>query len=141
MKVGIPKELYPHECRVAATPDSVQKIMKLGYEVVVETCAGEASSFADATYTEVGAVIAPDARALYAQADIVLKVRQPIQRADGTHEADLIKEGATLISFVWPAQNKELIDRLAKRKLTVLAMDAVPRITRAQKLDALSAMA
>jgi NAD(P) transhydrogenase subunit alpha len=141
MKVGIPKEIYPNECRVAATPESVQKIVKLGYEVVVEAGAGDASSFTDATYTESGATIAPDARALYAQADIVLKVRQPIARPDGTHEADLIKEGATLIGFIWPAQNKELVDRLAKRKLTVLAMDAVPRITRAQKLDALSAMA
>ncbi len=141
MKVGIPKEIYPNECRVGATPDSVQKIVKLGYEVVVETGAGDASSFADATFTEAGATIAADARALYGAADVVLKVRQPIARPDGTHEADLIKEGATLISFLWPAQNKELIDRLAKRKLTVLAMDAVPRITRAQRMDALSAMA
>jgi NAD(P) transhydrogenase subunit alpha len=141
MKVGIPKEIYPHECRVAATPDSVQKIVKLGFEVVVEAGAGDASSFADADYTEAGATIAPDARALFGAADLVLKVRQPIARADGAHEADLLKEGATLISFIWPAQNKELVERLAKRKLTVLAMDAVPRITRAQKLDALSAMA
>jgi NAD(P) transhydrogenase subunit alpha len=141
MKVGIPKEIYPNECRVAATPDSVQKIIKLGYEVVIEAGAGDASSFLDAAYTEAGAAIAPDAKAVYAQADVVLKVRQPIARPDGTHEADLIKEGATLIGFIWPAQNKDLLDRLAKRKLTVLAMDAVPRITRAQKLDALSAMA
>src|SRR4051812_38815695 len=141
MKVGIPKEIYPNECRVAATPDSVQKIVKLGFEVVVEAGAGDASSFADADYTEAGATIGPDARAVFGGADLVLKVRQPIARADGAHEADLFKEGATLISFIWPAQNKELIERLAKRKLTVLAMDAVPRITRAQKLDALSAMA
>ena len=79
--------------------------------------------------------------ALYAEADIVLKVRQPMARPGGGHEADLLKPGTTLISFIWPAQNKELLDRLAARKVTVLAMDAVPRITRAQKMDALSAMA
>ena len=140
MKVGIPKEIYPHECRVAATPDTVEKMVKLGLEVVIEAGAGEASSFADAAYIEAGARIA-DATAVFAEADLVLKVRQPTARPGGGHEADLLKPGATLISFIWPAQNKPLVDRLAARKLTVFAMDAVPRITRAQKLDALSAMA
>lgn len=140
MKVGIPKEIYPHERRVAAVPETVHKIKKLGYEVVVEAGAGDASSFADAVYIEAGATVAPNAAALYGQADVVLKVRQPIAMAGG-HEADLLKEGATLISFIWPAQNKELLDRLAARKVTVLAMDAVPRITRAQRMDALSATA
>jgi NAD(P) transhydrogenase subunit alpha len=140
MKVGIPKEVYPHERRVAAVPDTVAKICKLGYEVVVEAGAGDASSFADAVYIEAGATIAPDAAAVYGQADVVLKVRQPIATATG-HEADQLREGATLISFIWPAQNKELLDRLAARKVTVLAMDAVPRITRAQRMDALSATA
>jgi NAD(P) transhydrogenase subunit alpha len=141
MKVGIPKEIYPHERRVAATPDTVEKIVKLGLEVVVEAGAGEASAFTDAAYAEAGAGIVPNAAALYAEADIVLKVRQPIARPGGGHEADLMKPGATLISFIWPAQHKELLDRLAARKLTVLAMDAMPRITRAQRMDALSAMA
>ncbi|HEY7376564.1 MAG TPA: Re/Si-specific NAD(P)(+) transhydrogenase subunit alpha [Polyangia bacterium] len=140
MKVGIPKEIYPHECRVAATPDTVEKMVKLGLEVVVEAGAGEASSFADAAYIEAGARVV-DAKAVFGESDIVLKVRQPIGRADGSNEADLLKPGATLISFVWPAQNKPLLERLAARKLTVFGMDAVPRITRAQKLDALSAMA
>jgi NAD(P) transhydrogenase subunit alpha len=140
MKVGIPKEIYPQEMRVAATPDTVEKLVKLGLEVVVETGAGEASSFADAAYVEAGARVAA-AAAVYAEADIVFKVRQPIALAAGGHEADLLKPGATLISFIWPAQNKPLLDRLAARKVTVFAMDAVPRITRAQKLDALSAMA
>src|SRR5262249_6643904 len=95
-----------------------------------------------ATYVEAGATIAPDAAALWSSADIVLKVRQPIERAGGAgHEADLLKEGGVLISFIWPAQNKDLIERLARRKATVLAMDAIPRITRAQRMDALSAMA
>jgi alanine dehydrogenase len=131
MKVGIPKEIYPHERRVAAVPETVHKIRKLGYEVLVEAGAGDAAAFADGTYAEAGASVVPDAVALYAAADIVLKVRQPIATAGGAHEADLLKEGATLISFIWPAQNKELIDRLAARKVTVLAMDAMPRITRA----------
>src|SRR6185312_2611306 len=98
-------------------------------------------SFADAVYIEAGASIAPNAEALYAEADVILKVRQPIALAGGKHEVDLLKEGSTLISFIWPAQNKDLLDRLAARKVTVLAMDAVPRITRAQRMDALSAMA
>ncbi len=140
MKVGIPKEIYPHECRVAATPDTAEKMVKLGLEVIVEAGAGDASTFADAAYIEAGARIA-DSNAVFAEADIVLKVRQPMARAGGAHEADLLKSGSILISFIWPAQNKPLVDRLAARKITVFAMDAVPRITRAQKLDALSAMA
>jgi NAD(P) transhydrogenase subunit alpha len=141
MKVGIPKEIYPYERRVAAVPETVHKIRKLGYEVVVEAGAGDAAAVTDGTYAEAGASIAASAAELYAAADIVLKVRQPIATAGGVHEADLMKEGATLISFIWPAQHKELLERLAARKLTVLAMDAIPRISRAQKMDALSAMA
>jgi NAD(P) transhydrogenase subunit alpha len=140
MKVGIPKEIYPLEARIAATPDTVEKMVKLGLEVVVEAGAGDASTFADAAYIEAGARIA-DAAAVFGQSDIVLKVRAPMARAGGAHEADQLKPGAILISFIWPAQNKALVDRLAARKVTVFAMDAVPRITRAQKLDALSAMA
>jgi len=140
MKVGIPKEIFPLECRVAATPDTVEKMVKLGLEVIVEAGAGDASTFADAAYIEAGGRIV-DSTAVFAEADIVLKVRQPMARAGGGHEADLLKAGSILISFIWPAQNKPLIDRLAARKVTVFAMDAVPRITRAQKLDALSAMA
>jgi NAD(P) transhydrogenase subunit alpha len=139
MKVGIPKEIYPHEGRVAATPDTVEKMVKLGLAVVVEAGAGEPSSFADAAYIEAGARIV-DAAGVY-DAEIVLKVRQPIARPSGAHEADQLKPGTILISFIWPAQNKALVDKLAARKVTVFAMDAVPRITRAQKLDALSAMA
>ena len=141
MKVGIPKEITPHERRVAASPESVEKIVKLGLEVIVQAGAGEAAAFPDAAFAETGAAIVPDAKTLYAEADIVLKVRPPGPRPEGGHEADLFKPGATLISFMWPAQNKELLERLAARKLTVLAMDAVPRITRAQQMDALSAMA
>jgi NAD(P) transhydrogenase subunit alpha len=144
MKVGIPKEIYPNERRVAATPDTVQKMRKLGLEVLVEAGAGDESSFTDGAYVSAGAVIVPaDARdQVWSQADLVLKVRQPMFRPGTTvHEADLMRPGAALLSFFWPAQNKELIERMAARKLTVLAMDAVPRITRAQRMDALSAMA
>jgi len=141
MKVGIPKEIYPHESRVAAVPETVHKIRKLGFDVVVEAGAGDAATFADSTYVEAGATIASSSEALYAEADVVLKVRQPIGIPGGKHEVELLKEGATLISFVWPAQNRELLERLAARKVTALAMDAVPRITRAQRMDALSAMA
>ena len=142
MKVGIPKEVHAQERRVAATPAHVTKLTKLGLEVLVQAGAGDAATFLDAAYAEAGARIVPDARALWGEADLVLKVRPPMRLPDGeTHEADLLREGATLIGFVWPAQNKELVERLALRKTSVLAMDAVPRITRAQKLDALSAMA
>ena len=142
--VGIPKELYPNERRVAATPDAVQKIRKLGFEVIVEAGAGDESTYADSVYASAGAEIVPaESRDdVFKRADVVLKVRAPMFRPGTTvHEADLMKAGATLISFIWPAQNKELIERMAKRKLTVLAMDAVPRITRAQRMDSLSAMA
>jgi NAD(P) transhydrogenase subunit alpha len=144
MKVGIPKEIYPNERRVAATPDTVQKIIKLGLEVVVEAGAGDASDFADSAYTSAGAVVVPtDKRdSVWSESDVILKVRQPMFRPGTTvHESDLMKPGASLISFFWPAQNKELIERMAQRKVTVLAMDAMPRITRAQRMDALSAMA
>ena len=137
--VGIPKELYPNERRVAATPDTVQKIRKLGVEVIVEAGAGDESNLADSVYVSAGATIAETPDDVWMKADIILKVRGPMFRPGTTvHEADLMKPRAALISFFWPAQNKELIERLAARKLTVLAMDQVPRITRAQKMDALS---
>jgi NAD(P) transhydrogenase subunit alpha len=148
MKVGIPKEIFPGERRVAATPMTVSKMRKLGLEVLVQSGAGDAADYSDAAYMETGAEIVPDAASLWAQAEIVLKVRPPEalgaagpDGSDPGNEADLLKEGGTLLGFVWPGQNPTLVERLAKRKATVLAMDAVPRITRAQKMDALSAMA
>jgi proton-translocating NAD(P)+ transhydrogenase subunit alpha len=140
--VGIPKEIHPGERRVAAVPRAVVKLRKLGFDVVVEAGAGTASAFTDQTYQEAGARVVPDAASVWSSADLVLKVRAPeMNAAIGKHEADLLREGARLISFFWPAQNKALIERMAARKATVLAMDSVPRISRAQKLDALSAMA
>jgi proton-translocating NAD(P)+ transhydrogenase subunit alpha len=142
MLIGIPNEVYPGEKRVAATPETVEQIAKLGYRVMVESGAGALAQFDDDAYLEAGAEIAPDPRTLWTHADIVLKVRGPEPHPVlAVHEADLLREGGTLISFIWPAQNPELLRRLQARKGTVIAMDAVPRISRAQKLDALSSMA
>ena len=139
--VGIPKEIYPDERRVAATPSTVQRFRKLGLEVQVEAGAGDAARYTDADYVQSGATIVQAAVALWATSDIILKVRPPMA-VTGTNldEALLMKEGAVLFGFIWPAQNKELLARLATRRVTVVAMDCVPRITRAQKMDALSAM-
>lgn len=136
MQIGIPKEIYPGERRVATTPEVVDRLRKLGYDVAVEAGAGAAASFADATYAAAGAVIIEDAAALWAGSDIVLKVRAPT-----LDEVTLLREGGCLISFIWPAQNPELMQQLAAKHATVLAMDSVPRVSRAQKLDALSSMA
>jgi NAD(P) transhydrogenase subunit alpha len=142
MTLGIPREIHPGERRVAATPETTGRLVKLGFDVLVESGAGLACSFEDDAYRKSGARIAPDAAALWAESDLVLKVQPPeLNPKTGIHEADVIKPGATLISFVWPAKNKDLIDRMAKRKATLIAMDQVPRITRAQKIDALSSMA
>ena len=142
MRIGIPKEIHPGEKRVAATPDSVKGMIALGFTVAVEAGAGDAAHFSDAVYRAAGATIVGDARALWAESDIVLKVRPPeIHPAAGAHEADLLRQGGALISFLWPGQNQELLKRLAGRGATALAMDSVPRISRAQKLDALSSMA
>lgn len=142
LKLGVPKEIRAGERRVAVVPRMAAKLAKLGFDVVVESGAGNAAAFTDQAYEEAGARIVADPAKVWGDSDLVLKVREPeMNAALGRHEADLLKQGARLISFVWPAQNKELLERLAQRKATVLAMDAVPRISRAQKLDALSAMA
>jgi NAD(P) transhydrogenase subunit alpha len=142
MKIGIPKEIRPGERRVAATPDTVGRLLKLGFEVHVESQAGAGASFSDDDYTSVGANVVRGTRELWEQSELVLKVQPPEQNlALGVHEAELLRTGATLVSFIWPAKNGELIERLAARGATVLAMDQVPRITRAQKMDALSSMA
>jgi NAD(P) transhydrogenase subunit alpha len=135
-KVGIPKETYPNECRVAATPDTAKKLQKLGFEVLIESGAGVSANFPDSAYEGADCQIVPDGATLWAQADIILKVRPP-----SLDEVEAMPSGKTLISFIWPAQNPELLEKLAARQATVLAMDAVPRISRAQKLDALSSMA
>jgi NAD(P) transhydrogenase subunit alpha len=142
MKVAIPREIHPGERRVAATPETVKRLLKLGFEVSIGSGAGAGSSLSDAAYEAAGARIVRSVPALWQEADLVLKVRPPEQDTTlGKHEVDLLEPGATLVSFVWPATNAELLERLAARKVTVLAMDQVPRVTRAQKMDALSSMA
>ncbi|HWF44887.1 MAG TPA: Re/Si-specific NAD(P)(+) transhydrogenase subunit alpha [Candidatus Kapabacteria bacterium] len=142
MIVGIPKEIHAGERRVATTPDTAKKLQKLGFDVLVESGAGELADFPDARYTDAGCRIAKNARDVWDSSDVILKVRAPEENSLlGVHEADLLTEGKTLISFLAPAQNAELIQRLATRKASVIAIDAVPRITRAQKMDALSSMA
>lgn len=140
-KIGIPKEIASGERRVAATPDTVKKLQKLGFDVLVERSAGESAKFSDAAYKAAGCEIVNKAVDLWDSADIILKVQPPQARSDGQHETNLLSADKTLISFVWPAQNKGLVDRLSSSQATVLAMDAVPRISRAQKMDALSSMA
>ena len=137
LTIGVPRETYAGEKRVATVPDVVQKLVKLGFAVTVESGAGDAANLADDTYVAAGATIAPDAASLYAASDIVFKVRPPTPA-----EVAQLKPGATLIGFVWPAQNPELMQAMAARGLTVLAIDSLPRqLSRAQKMDALTSMA
>jgi len=135
--IGIPKETYPGEKRVASAPEVVAKLIGLGFAVTVETGAGDGANFGDDAFTAAGARIAASAADLWSSADVVFKVRAP-----SAEEVGLLEEGQTLISFVWPAQNPELMESLKARKVTVLAMDAVQRLlSRAQKMDALTSMA
>lgn len=136
MKIGVPKETHEGERRVATTPDVAVLIQKLGFEVAVESGAGAAAKFTDDAYLDAGAELVDDASSLYDQSDIILKVRAP-----EISECELLQEGQTLISFIQPGQNEELMNVLAARRISVLAMDSIPRISRAQKMDALSSMA
>jgi NAD(P) transhydrogenase subunit alpha len=142
MKIGIPKEIHPGEKRVATTPEVAAQIMKLGFTVSIESGAGLAADISDDAYKAQGVEIVPDTKTLWSGADIIMKVRAPEQHPTlAVHEVDLLPEGGRLISFIWPAQNEALMQKLAAKKATVLAMDSVPRVSRAQKLDALSSMA
>jgi NAD(P) transhydrogenase subunit alpha len=136
MKIGVPKEIYAGERRVATTPDVVAQLTKLGFDVAVESGAGAESSYSDDAYREAGCDVVASAVDLWANSDIVMKVRAPEK-----DEAARLRSDQTLISFLWPAQNPELLKQLSDSGATVLAMDSVPRISRAQKADALSSMA
>ena len=141
MRIGVPTEIHPGERRVATTPDVVRNLIDLGFEVSVQAGAGAAASFSDERYTAAGASIEPDAASLWQVSDILLKVRAPERNESlGYDELDLFRQGQTVIGFLWPAQNPEMLERLAGAGVTALAIDAVPRISRAQKLDALSSM-
>jgi NAD(P) transhydrogenase subunit alpha len=135
--IGIPREIFPGEKRVATVPEVVEKLIKLGFKVAVESGAGDAANFSDDTYRAAGAQIVDGAPALWAGSDIVFKVSVPTPA-----EVDLMREGGILIGFIWPAQNPELMQQLTAKKATVLAIDALPRmLSRAQKMDALTSQA
>lgn len=136
-RIGIPRETFPLEKRVATVPDVVEKLVKLGFSVAIESGAGDAANFSDDAYRAVGAEVLPDAAAVWAAADIIFKVRPPTPP-----EVALMREGQILIDFIWPAQNPDLMQQLAAKKVTVLAIDSLPRtLSRAQKMDALTSMA
>jgi NAD(P) transhydrogenase subunit alpha len=136
LKIGAPKEILEGEARVAMTPDSALHLARLGHSCCIEAGAGAKAGFSDAAYAAAGVEVLPDAAAVFAAADVVVKVRAPEK-----HEAERLREGQTLISFFWPAQNPELLELCRAKGATVIAMDMVPRISRAQKMDALSSMA
>ena len=141
MLIGIPKETAPNECRVAGVPDTIAKMVKAGLNVVVEAEAGWASYIADSEYEKAGANITSDVERLFGESDIILKVQKPsLNDKVKKHEADMMKQGAVLITFLQPMTNLDVILKLADRKITAFSMDAVPRISRAQMMDALSSM-
>jgi NAD(P) transhydrogenase subunit alpha len=136
MKLSVPKETKFKENRVALTPDVVKDLVKKGFEVNVESGAGLNSFFSDEAYTNAGAQLVPDAKRLYAEADVILKVNAPLPE-----EIAGMKRGAILISFMWAATNPEFVAACVKAGISAFSMDAVPRISRAQKMDALSSQA
>ncbi|MEJ6397891.1 Re/Si-specific NAD(P)(+) transhydrogenase subunit alpha [Yoonia sp. 208BN28-4] len=136
MKIGAPNEIFPGEDRVAMTPASARDLQKLGYDCVIEAGAGLSAGFTDEAYKDAGVEVVKTAAALWKAADIVAKVRPPSDA-----EAKKLRDGQTLISFFYPGQNEKLMKAAAKTGATVVAMDMVPRISRAQKMDALSSMA
>ncbi len=136
-RIGVPREIFPGEKRVATMPEVVQKLIKLGFSVAVESGAGDEANVSDEAYLAAGATVIEGAAQLWASSDMVFKVRAPTAA-----EVALMREGSTLISFIWPAQNPELMQLLAAKNVTVLAIDALPRmLSRAQKMDALTSMA
>jgi len=135
MKVGVPKEIVANENRVALAPDIIKKVIETGVEVLVEKEAGKTASLLDSMYEEAGCKIAADAAALFKESDVILKIQKPEPA-----ELDMLTEGKVLIALLQPMVNQDLIKQLAQKKVTSLSMDAIPRISRAQKMDALSSM-
>ncbi len=135
--IGVPREIFPGEKRVATVPEVVEKLIKLGFAVSVESGAGDAANCSDDSYRAAGARIVDTAAALWAGSDIVFKVCVPTAA-----EVEMMREGGILIGFIWPAQNPELMQQLTAKKATVLAIDSLPRmLSRAQKMDALTSQA
>lgn len=136
MKVGIPSEISPNELRVAATPKTVKRLIKQGFDVYIQRDAGLKANFSDLDFEDAGAKILITAAEIYGHSDIVLKVKEPTE-----NEVAMMREGLVLLSYLWPAQNQSLLQKLADKKVNAIAMDAIPRISRAQKMDVLSSMA
>ena len=141
MKVGIPKEIQEGETRVALIPPSIKKILKDNVEILVEAGAGEKAFWKDKDYTDAGAKIIEGPEALYNSADLIIKVRKPeLNEKISEHEINLMKEGAVLVSMLQPATNIDTVKKLVSRKISAFSLDSLPRITRAQTMDVLSAM-
>ena len=136
MKIGVPREIHEGEQRVATTPDVASQLIKLGFSVAVEKDAGAAASCSNEAYKAAGCEVLASAKDVWSQADLILKVRAP----EGGEES-LLRSDQTLICFLGPGQNPELLQQLTKSGGTAMSMDSVPRISRAQKMDALSSMA
>ena len=136
MKFGVITEHQPSEARVALSPASAEQLQKLGHECVIQSAAGAKADFADEVYRDAGVEVLDSAKAVFDAADVVAKVRPPSEE-----EVEMLREGQTLISFFYPAENEELMKKAAAKGATLIAMDMVPRISRAQKMDALSSMA
>jgi len=142
MRIGVPNEVHPGENRVAVTPEVIRQLSKLGFSLVVESGAGVAANIADNDFAQAGADIVAGTRELWSDSDIILKVRAPEAHPElQLHEQDLLREGHVLIGFLWPAQNPEQLQSYSGSGITALSMDSIPRISRAQKMDALSSMA
>ncbi|MEM7712344.1 MAG: Re/Si-specific NAD(P)(+) transhydrogenase subunit alpha [Cyanobacteria bacterium P01_A01_bin.68] len=141
MRIAVAKEIEASERRVALIPDVVSKLVKQGFEVSIESGAGEKALFNDSDYEAAGATIISDTAKLWGEADILLKVSPPQQREDGSAEIDLLKEGSVFIGFLNPLRDPSLIEQLAQRKVTAFSMEMIPRTTRAQSMDALSSQA
>src|SRR5258708_2521498 len=140
MRIAVPKGRRPEEARVAASPDTVKRMVAMGLEVAVETGAGAGAAFPDGAYTALGATVAPDAASTFAGADVVLKVQRPILDA-GASELVGMKPGAVLIAMLQPLQHPDEVAAYAKAGITAFAMELIPRITRAQSMDVLSSQA
>ena len=140
-QIFIPKEIRELEKRVAATPETVKKLISAGYTVSVESGAGEGSYISDQEFTDAGATVGSDLEQLYSAADIVMKVAPPTDHPSGKHEVDLMKEGAALISHLVPQNEMDNIKRMLERKISCISMNLIPRITIAQKMDSLSSQA
>lgn len=143
LTIGIPKEIMGRERRVAATPETVKKMVSNGAKVLVEIHAGEESCFADEEYRQGGAEMIASVEELYSRCDLILKVKEPrFSESKGKHEIDMMKEGQHLITFLHPASpaNHQMVQKLAARQVTGISLDSIPRISRAQNMDALTAM-